>query len=394
MSGTLERGNQMKILNFGSFDVDWLYVEAQRIVENAKISASDGTVLYSPGVYRGVWARDFEFIVHNTPELIKPEEIKEIYYYLLRHQKDSGAMPKGVSSEGKPHYVCWTASRKEEIPWHVRWDRQDPTDSDSAQYMVKLVYDYYKYTGDIELFVSTCSNLKRAMDFMPRSPLGMIYISPNCPHTPFGFTDCIVKTGNVLFSSLLYWEASMLVSEMFNNIGNEEAADDFLGRSKLIKKNIDVLWDEQEGAYLAATGVGRKIDIWGNAYMTAIDFPTDKRKRVCAFLAENCDRFVYHGQIRHLLKGDYWEYTVHPNTGTVPKDEYQNGAYWAAASGWVIYAVSQVAQDLASKLISDLVNFFQKEGIYECINDKGWRKYKDYVASIVNPVGAIKRLLE
>jgi hypothetical protein len=258
--------------------------------------------------------------------------------------------------------------------------------------VVKLAYDYYRYTGDIEPFASTADNLKRAMDSMPRHSSGLIWIDPAHPHTCFGFTDCVVKTGEELFSSLLYWEASRIMAELAGTTGDDSMVSDFSSRAQLIEKNIDLLWDDTAGAYRAAAKSGGKIDIWGNAYLVSIAFPAGgKRETICAFLLDNYDRYVYRGQIRHLLEGQYWEETRHSTTGTVPKDEYQNGGYWAVASGWVADALSQTDQDAASRLIDDLLGFFQEEGVYECINRAGWRKYKDYVASVVNPFGLVRR---
>ncbi len=359
-------------------EIKWLYNEAQRIVEKAKVIARDGTIFYGPGIYQGIWMRDFDFLLNNAPELVQPLEIKKTYYAFLKHQRCDGSVPKSLNPNGYPSYVCW--------------GRGESTEADSAQYMVKMVYDYYQYTGDIELFASTSSNLKRAMDSMPRSSLGLIWIDPDFPHTGFGFTDCIVKTGNEFFCSLLYWEASILMSAMLKKIGNMNLALEFSERAKKVEKNIGVLWDEKQGAYLAATVDGRKVDIWGNAYMLYIGFPSKNKKDVGKFLTENYDRIIYNGQVRHLLQGEVWEKMRHPNTGDIPEGEYQNGGYWGLASGWAAYSIAQHNRSLAEKLFADLIEFYRQEGIYECVNDRGYRKYEDYVASAVNPLGAIEKL--
>ena len=62
------------------------------------------------------------------------------------------------------------------------------------------------------------------------------------------------------------------------------------------------------------------------AYMLYIGFPcsADEKQAVLSFLEKNYDACVYRGQVRHLLKGQYWErllIDVEPET-------YQNGAYW------------------------------------------------------------------
>jgi hypothetical protein len=70
---------------------------------------------------------------------------------------------------------------------------------------------------------------------------------------------------------------------------------------------------------------------------------------------------------------------------------YQNGAYWATPSGWLAWAVARRRPELAGRILADLLNDFQANGIFECVND-GYAKLDTYVASITNPLGAARRL--
>jgi len=68
----------------------------------------------------------------------------------------------------------------------------------------------------------------------------------------------------------------------------------------------------------------RQTDIWGNAYAIYIDFSLgDKKDRIVDWLVNNYDRYVWKGQVWHLLKGEYWGRLLTP----VGKERYQNGAY-------------------------------------------------------------------
>ena len=73
---------------------------------------------------------------------------------------------------------------------------------------------------------------------------------------------------------------------------------------------------------------------------------------------------IYKGQVRHLLKGEYWKKTIYE----IPNGTYQQGAYWGTASGWVIYALAQENTDLASRMADEIIDYYQTEGIYECVN--------------------------
>ena len=108
------------------------------------------------------------------------------------------------------------------------------------------------------------------------------------------------------------------------------------GACRRIEENLDVFWDDAKGAYLAATRDCRQVDVWGNAYALHLGLPLGpNQRRVLRFLATQLDRYVWHGQVRHLLKGEYWDRQLTP----VPRERYQNGAYWATASGWVLEAL-------------------------------------------------------
>lgn len=51
------------------------------------------------------------------------------------------------------------------------------------------------------------TTLRRALEWSPRSPRGLVWNDPARPHSPYGFTDTVGKTGELFFESLLYWTA-------------------------------------------------------------------------------------------------------------------------------------------------------------------------------------------
>ena len=91
-------------------------------------------------------------------------------------------------------------------------------------------------------------------------------------------------------------------------------------------------------------------------------------------------------QVRHLLADETWEETLMP----VAPGTYQNGAYWATASGWVWDALRQIDESLAGRMLDDLLCDFKQGGICECVA-AGERKLAHYVVSAVNPLGALVR---
>jgi hypothetical protein len=149
-----------------------------------------------------------------------------------------------------------------------------------------------------------------------------------------------------------------------------------------------LLWDENSGAFLAATKDCRQIDVWGNAYAVWLNFSLGNRhKQVLKFLHDNYQDFVWHGQVRHLRKNEHWQRLL----TTVAPDRYQNGAFWATASGWMIFALSQTDRPLAQRMWRDLIADFRVGGICECINE-GYRQLPSYVVSAANPLAVAHRV--
>ena len=179
--------------------------------------------------------------------------------------------------------------------------------------------------------------------------------------------------------------ATVLTDEQYEWLG-----DDFRARAKRIASGVGSLWDEGHGMYFAASKQCRQTDIWGSAFAVYVGLPdAPRQKRICRFLAEHYDQIVYAGQVRHLLAGQYWE-----KAGFAAPETYQNGAYWGTASGWVAYAIAQVDPPLASRMLGDMIDYYQKYDAYECVNRNNYRKFAGYAASVGNPLDAVRRLRE
>ncbi len=362
---------------FRSEDVSWLNQECIRQLRGCRITASDGTILYSPGGggrYKALWTRDFSYMVENAGDLIPHSQIREAIFYLLRGQREDGCIPDRVQPDGR---VLYSAGAPDAPLGDV------PTDN--SQFIVKLVADYIRLSGDSKFFSQVQTQLDKAMNFTRRSPDGLVHIPPGHRQSPYGFTDTVAKSGDLFFSSLLYWEACGLISHLHEKAGRLERSADYRYRAKLIEKNLDALFDAEAGLYLAASVDCRQIDIWGNAYSVYIRFPTPHLEQIRQSLLKNLERYTWHGQIRQLPRGEYWQKLL----TDVKKDTYQNGAYWGIASGWVIGAIAPVDPGKASTLFSDLVKFYRKKGVPECAGP-GYLNLPDYVASAVN-VRAVSR---
>lgn len=359
----------------------WLTEEARKQVNGCRVIARDGTTLFTPdgsGNYKGMWVRDFCYMVEGAPELFKPEEIRAAYLFLLARQRsEDGAMPDRVRQDGVPIY----SPGPDDKPL-----RPLPS-TDNPQFMVKIAYHYVVLTGDMGLFRQTESKLTRGLNSLPRSSRGLVYIDPENPRSPYGFTDTVAKTGEEFFSSLLDWQASTQMAELCRRIGRTEKAE-WEERAQRTKSALQTFWDSDAGMFMAAGIDCNQIDIWGSAYAVHIGVASDtQRKAIGNYLKVHYQGLVESGQLRHTAPGTFWEKML----TEVSPGTYQNGAYWGTPAGWLIEALHVVDPGLARKTFLDLVNYYRKYGVYECVNGD-YRKLKNYVASATLPLAALRKI--
>lgn len=396
------KGETRNVVRLGENEqVEGLTEIARRLLAGCRVVAHDGTTLYTPdgkGHYKALWTRDFAYMVENAGDLMPPEHVEACIRYLLKRQRSDGAIPDRVRPDGKPIYSAGPDDKPLGEP-----------NLDNAPFLVIAADEYRRRLAadrQAALVREWGAALDKGMDYIPRSQRGLVENNPDKLHSPYGFTDCVGKTGELFMESLLYWTACQRLAHWHHEASSiapkptspgasagerpayshRQKAQDYLRRAAFIEANIDALWDEQAGAFVAASNDCRQIDVWGNAYAVSIGFPLGaRRERVLQFLVDNYPRMVWRGQVRHLLKGEYWQRLLTP----VERDRYQNGAYWATASGWLMRALAEKRPELARQMFVDLMADFDQHGVHECVNE-GYRQLESYVVSAVNPLGAVR----
>lgn len=371
-------------MRINAMDLKWLEGEARRLISGCRRIARDGTPIYMPdcsGNYEALWTRDFAYYVENVPDMIPQEEIRRALLYLMNGLRDDGCAPDRVDLEGHPVYSAGPPHSPVAAPC-----------LDNAQFLTKIACTYVKHMGDMDLLREIIGGLDAAMEWVPLSRDGLVWNDPENPHSPYGFTDCIGKTGELLLCSILYWEASRMLQDLAATIGEEEIAEKYGFRAWMIENNLVKLWDDERGTFMAASTDCRQIDVWGNIYLINADFPLEgeKREKVGGFLVEFYDEYTYHGMVRHLLRGERWQRLL----VDVPPGRYQNGGYWSTATGWLIVALSRFSPDLAERTFREFISFSRENGFWECVGPDGYRKLRDYVPSATNPVGGLRRVLD
>lgn len=357
---------------------------SNRLIQGCISPAHDGTSLFTPdGIasYDGLWTRDFAYMVEYAGASIKDEQIIAAVDYIIGGRREDGWLPDRIYADGSAVYAAGVAgspvgqANLDNTPFlvfvaHVLLNRMDAEQARS-------------------LFARWEPHLALGLDIIPLSKDGLVYNDPADPHSPYGFTDTIGKTGELFKESLLFWRSCVQLADLYAQFGDAADGSRFQYRASAVEQHLFKLYAPEHQAFWAASEDCRQLDIWGVAYLLYIGFPADAAKdELIAFLVQHYGDYVYKGQIRHLLKGEYWDRLLID----VPHETYQNGAYWATASGWVIWSLAQADAGLAARTVQDVMRSFEEDGVFECINE-GYSKLDSFVVSATNVYGAVDRLV-
>lgn len=373
----------MKSLNQQT--VSELSTMVRQIVEGCRTIAYDGTVLYTPdGVasYDALWLRDFSYMAEYAPEFVKTEDLKNCINFAQKHKRADGWMPDRTYADGTTAYAAG-----------VLTDPVGEANLDNTPFWMLLIDELSRRMPKEEfapLFRNWEESVYVGLSIIPRSINGLVYNNQENPHSPYGFTDTIGKTGHLFHESLLLWRACRMAEKLCIEHGFGHT-DWYADTAAKIEASIMELYDTESGAFFAADLDCKQIEVWGNAYMLYIDFPctAEVKNSILNWLAAHYEDYTYMGQVRHLLKGEYWQRTLI----VVPEEEYMNGAYWGTATGWVMWCLQQIKPELASRMYEDVYNFMVTEGSYECIN-VDYRKLNSFVVTSTNIYGGLVRIVK
>ncbi len=346
------------------------------LLDNCVAVAHDGTRLFTPdgmSNYDALWTRDFCYMLEYAPTFITDEEARAAIEYLIKGARADGWIPDRVYADGTPVYAAGSVENPVGKP-----------NLDNACFLV-IAADVYLSRIDHEYanetFLEWYDTLLCGLDALPVGDNGLIYNDPAAPHSPYGFTDCVGKTGYLFMESLLLWRARWRMHKWLHRCGIEYAAHEKAAR--LIEKNIPIVFVDKRhnNMPLAATVDCAQIDVWGACYALTTGFPFAERQRVdmANWLIAHHGELLQHGQLRHTAPGETWQRLL----ADIPYGEYQNGAYWATAAPWYIEAIYYYDMPLAERTFDELMAYLFDVGAYECVNGD-YRKLDQYVCSATN----------
>lgn len=173
----------------------------------------------------------------------------------------------------------------------------------------------------------------------------------------WGFCDSIVKTGLLLFPSLLRLRAAGQLADLAG-VWSPSDRRRYEEAAARLRRSIVVAFATPGGWLLSATERCRQPDVWGTAFAVwtgalrgaPLDSALEALRASYRAGIVSSDGYIRHVPIGYDASADtVWQ-------GSADKNAYQNGGYWATPAGWYAYALSLADRSLAAELLSELMN--------------------------------------
>ncbi len=256
---------------------------------------------------------------------------------------------------------------------------------DDNYYLVHMTHVYMKQTGDYGILDEVCSGmtlwerLEKAWEgYHIDQETDLCYSRMPLYTVDWGFTDTVVKSGSLLFSSLLRYQAAVELADACTKQGAHKKAEYYAARAEKVKNSIiKTFWDGSGWLY-SATGLCHQYDVWGTIYAIYIGIlPSTLEKQAVKTVAQayrdgHISSFGYVRMIRTVDDDAFGQSWEAPAVNYTKPGQYQNGGYWASASGWLFYALAKSNPDLAGECIDAFIQHtkqYRKEGApFEFIN--------------------------
>jgi len=400
-------------------------VEASRVPPGAKVgeigpNVTGGTVIRPGGrnCYPAFWIRDYAMSLDSG--LVTPDEQRHMLLLTARHQQDEqwdlpsgsvvppGAIADHITFGDKPIFYPGTLEDYDG-QGGPRWGKLPCLDDHF--FFVHMAAVYVRTAGDAALLEQAIrgetliERLEGAFGVPPARPdTGLVYCDAEARGITFGFVDTVTHTGELLFCSLLKYQAALEMAGLYDRLGHDGDAQRHRDLAARLQRAIQETFAFESGMLRASTGKSAQPDVWGTAYAVYVGALDDAHaRRACEALAQGCrgGTIAWRGNVRHVpTDGDFSDTTAW-EVALAKKNTYQNGAYWGTATGWVAYAVAQtdraLAQQLALEYIAELREGDFRKGLefgspWECMHPDGnHRQNPVYMTSVTCPLAAFKR---
>ena len=364
---------------------EWIRTTAGWLIRAAQITFGDGTRHLTPGyptLYNGQWMRDGFYGISGLWSLASAKMRKEFAAsadWMFSRARYDGIMPQYCPPSGPCQYGQLCNDTVGAPDW------EHCQDLDSAAFAVKLAHQIWFQTtapsAQRILFAKWARALERGMNATTSDPSGsgLLWSNTSRPMVGYGFQDTIQKSGVVLYSSVLQWNASRLLGEMAEASGDKELARRMAILSDRIRVSANrMLWNVERGVFMASAGGTEedRVDVWGNAMAGAIGFASKAQSQsIFNFFKANERNIFFEGQVRETPSPDHWDLVgywgnTRPGNQKVAQAtvvEYQNGGYWATPLHHVLPFLAMHDRGMACRLLNETIASFRSHGINEWV---------------------------
>ena len=385
-------------------DVPWLTCRTAEIIGGCQEPVlpagrqrlGNATSAYTPDAthsYGAQWTRDFQYTVSGASALMNATSVKESVRYTFAGIRSDGCMPDRVQIDGMSVMApgpMLPGNKPNPVHDHA-WD--------NGPFAVLLLASTVTAWPDKKLFCDLEPTARKVLDFVNRSASGLVYNDPERPNCTYGFTDTVAKTGNLLFCSLLYVDASRQMARLSAgySCGN---TTQYAAEADQVGSVVDIMADPTGPLWLAATVDNNVPDVWGTAYLVALNLSTAaKRSAAMQEMVESKSKYFAAGQVRSLPLPHTWarcNFSPGGQGGCPANGTYQNGAYWATPLSYVTAAMLSTGNaDFVEGVLAECIADFKSGGIYEDVDYGIPAKSKgvlNYTASATNVLWAANLL--
>ncbi|MBZ4190531.1 hypothetical protein [Niabella beijingensis] len=379
-------------------------------------SNNTGGTLVRPGgraTYPAFWIRDYAMSLETG--FISPEEQRHMLLLTAATQCDQTWITRGgsmvpygaiadhiLANNSTPVYFAGTYDAEAQgTPEFGRF----PPYCDQF-YFIKMAHYYVSSTGDRSLLsrningVALSDRLETAFRIPPAHPGDhIVYSAEHYRAVDFGFRDAIHITGDLLYPSLLKYEAALQLSDIFKWKKDPAKVLLYQAIAARLKTAIPERFATANGMLVAATGQSAQKDVWGTAfaiYLNVLSGAAAQRASQTLATAYAAGTLAYKGAIRHVIKTDdfnektSWEGAI----PEAPLNQYQNGAYWPTPVGWVAMALERSGKENAARLVKEYIaelkaTDFRKGpsfgGPLECFYPPAYTRGPVYLTSVTCP---------
>lgn len=365
----------------------WLDAKSTALVRGSRHAMNDGTTAFMPQsgttTYPIFVLRDYAYMLEgcSASTFTNADLRNSCQTFVNAIRSSDGAAVDCIDFNGRPYYKNGYDTMG------------DNPVADGTPFTVHMAYLTNQRLNDTAFLKTIIDPLVKTMNAAPRDPAnGLIYIDPSkaWDRVPYGFTDCVKKSGDELFCSLLDYRASNELADMLDTTGRTSEAAAW--RASAVAKAAAIrttLWDSSTGLFNAATVQCKQPDIWGSAFAVQLGVASSEQSATIAqYFKDHYSAIVQDGQVRHLPGETYWNVT----TG-VGQNTYQNGGFWGTPTGMFASALQKVDSPLADQTVLDMVANYRQKGVYEWVNSaNGGVGAVNYVDSTALPLAAVRQM--